>query len=99
MEKLFEVLAALHFWLDSWRGIGAVGGMGVLRTSPDDPTLRPGPGGMRSDLVRNPKALSPARKARNNTNRMLISAVFIGTPVSIGLRSGERMASSRFVTI
>jgi hypothetical protein len=25
---------------------------------------------------------------------MLISAVFIGTPVSIGLRSGERMANT-----
>jgi hypothetical protein len=46
MDKLFEVLAALHFWLDSGRGIGAVGGMGVPRMSPDDPTLRPGPGGM-----------------------------------------------------
>ena len=46
MDKLFEVLAALHFWLDSGRGISAVGGMGVPRRSPDDPTLRPGPGGM-----------------------------------------------------
>jgi hypothetical protein len=86
------VLAPLHsFWgLESWRGIGAVG-MGVLRTSSDEPTVMPSRGGMTSNLVTNHKALNPTRRARNNTNATLvstafnkisISTVFIGTPVS-----------------
>jgi hypothetical protein len=84
------VLGALHSWLDSRRGIGAVG-MGVLRTSSDEPTVMPSRGGMTSNLVTNHKALNPTRRARNNINATLvstafnkisISTIFIGTPVS-----------------
>jgi len=87
-----HVLAALHSWLDSRRGIGAVErGMGVLRNSSDEPTVMPSRGRMTSNLVTNHKALNPTRRARNNTtatcvstafNKILISTVFIGTPAS-----------------
>ena len=74
-----HVLAALHSWLDSRRGIGTVG-MGVLRRSSDEPTVMPSRGGMTLNLVTYHKALSPTRRARNNSDRILLSTVFIGTP-------------------
>jgi hypothetical protein len=91
------VLAPLHsFWgLDSWRGIGAVeGGMGGMRRSLGESTVISSRGSTTSDLVTNHKALNPTRIARNNTNATLvstafnkisISTVFIGTPVSSAL--------------
>src|SRR4029453_17518658 len=54
---------------------------GVLRRPPEDSTVMPSRGGMTLNLVTYHKALSPTRRARNNSDRILLSTVFIGTPV------------------